>query len=71
MSVLSVLMVLLFSVGPQVIIPKPVDVSTSPGSFVYTSETQIKTRIADRKFARETAGLPEYSRNARPLLSHA
>ena len=71
MSVLSILMVLLFSVGPQVIIPKPVDVSTNPGSFVYTSETQIKTRIADRKFARETAGLPEYSRNARPLLSHA
>ena len=64
MSMLSILMAMLFSVGPQVIIPKPVDVSTSPGSFVYTSETQIKTRVADRKFARETVGLPEYSRNA-------
>ena len=30
----------------------------------YSSETQIKTRVADRKFARETVGLPEYSRNA-------
>lgn len=64
MSIITFLLALLTVAGPQVIIPKPVQYSTSEGQIIYSSETPVKVKVGDRKFARETAALPEWSREA-------
>ena len=65
MGVPALLLALLLTVaGPQVIVPKPVAYETDRGLLVYSENTQIKTKVGDRKFVRETANLPEWSKEA-------
>ena len=62
MHILSFFLTLLLVAGPQSIIPRPVDYTTGQGQLVYSDNVQVKVKVADRKFIRETKDLPEWSK---------
>ena len=59
-----ILSIILSVVGPQVLVPKPVQYVISEGQCVLDSDSQVKVTVDDGKLSKELRNLPKWSMEA-------